>query len=71
MPSNYVAQRTGRCPYCLADSYDGALSEIRRPGQTLMKCTSCNNWSVRMRAVQYPLQDPADKASSPAMNSQA
>lgn len=68
---NYIAQRTGRCPYCEVDSYNTALNETRRPGQVLMKCNSCNQWSVRMRGIQYPLQDPADKESLPTTNTQA
>lgn len=65
---NIIAQRTGRCPYCLADAFDATQTETRRPGQDLMLCTSCNQWSARMKGVQYPLQDPTDKTSSPATN---
>lgn len=68
---NYTAQRTGRCPYCMADAFDATQTETRRPGQDLMLCTPCTKWSVRMRGVQYPLQDPTDSGSSPSTTSRS
>lgn len=62
---NSVVNRSGNCPYCDVTSYDSLLTEERQPGQTLMRCLSCLQWSVRMRGSQYPLQDPSNKESSP------
>jgi len=57
----------GNCVYCNATNYDAAKTEARNPIQDRMFCIDCARWSVRMlrNGTQYPIQDPADKESSP------
>ena len=67
MPS-YVVNKFGACPYCESRSYDPTKTQERHPGQMLMQCTyPCSKWSVRQRSSQYPLQNPDDSSSSPAV----
>lgn len=62
--AKYYKNLTGNCPYCQGSMF--SETQNRKEGQTLMKCSSCNKWSMRVTAgVQYPLYDPTDETSLP------
>ena len=61
--AKYYKNTAGNCPYCAFTTY--TETEVRREKQTLMKCQSCNKWSVRSNSNQYPLSNPLDKTSLP------
>jgi hypothetical protein len=65
--SRVSANNSGVCPYCSSSNFDSQLTEARHVSQDKMKCVDCSRWSVRdtTRGIQYPLQDPSDKDSSP------
>jgi hypothetical protein len=58
-------KRDGNCPYCAAQNYDPTVSILRRPGQVVMKCRDCDQFSIRMKSTQYPLDDPLDPEAEP------
>jgi len=65
----YQRNMQGGCPYGLSD-FDPLLTEERQEGQDLMFCNDCGYWSARntQTGYQYPLDDPTDKNSPPAVS---
>lgn len=75
-----VKRRDGRCPNCggadfsteqpvQVQDYDAAGDPVLvdRADRTAIKCTACNDWSMRdRRGVVYPVEDVTDPNSPPA-----
>jgi endogenous inhibitor of DNA gyrase (YacG/DUF329 family) len=56
----------GNCPYC---SSQVEFESIRRPGQHVVKCNSCQKFAVKLlkNNVVYPVATPTDSTSLPSI----